>query len=185
MEISESVRWIFDPALKWGFFRSRPYRAAVQTADPQRIYNVPDSPGVVYNYLEDAYEQVSPGGYVITGILGEMWPIGAESISKYDISPQSVTAEPRTVMTRRMPDLYAGIMIPAQTVFTLTVQYGGSSALLRGNRPETGHCNGDWILLRTCTENGLPRPDFSADGRIINGQCFASLYRPVPMRRTK
>lgn len=181
MQISQSIRWILDPQTRWGIFRNRPYRAYVQIADPEQVYNVAGRPGVVYNYLEDACEPVSPGGYVITGAVGEMWPIGPESIEKYDISPADVTAEPQPAMTRAMPALWAGVMIPAETEFTVTAQYGDQETVLTGNRPGIPHGRGDWVLVRTVTENGIVRPDLTGSGRVINGKSFGVIYRPVAM----
>ncbi len=185
MQISDSVQWIFSPQLRWGCFRNRPYRAMIQLAEPGRIYNVPGQPGVVYNTLEDSYAQVSPGGYIITGLLGEMWPIGPESLGKYDILPEQIQAEPQPVMTRPLPDLYAGILIPKETAFDVTAHYGEKTTVLHGNRPGIAHGCGDWVLVTTEEVNGTVRPRFAGNGRIINGILFPKIYRPVVMQIMK
>ena len=85
MNISENIRWITSVPTLWRFYANRSYRAKIQTADSQRVYNVADTPGVVYNCLEDAYEKVGDSGYVITGIAGDMWPIGEKAVKKYNV----------------------------------------------------------------------------------------------------
>ena len=179
MQHSSSIDWIQAPGARWFLFRNRSYKAQIQLADPNRIYNAPDRPGVVYNFLEDAYETVTPGGYVITGLAGEMWPIGAKSVSKYRISPEEITAEPQFVLTRELPDLYAGIMVPRKTEFRLIVSYGNKSSVLHGNRPDIAHGYGDWVLVPAAVQSGRLMPDFSDSGRVINGSLFDKLYRPV------
>ena len=154
----------------------------VQLAVPSRIYNVPGQPGVVYNSLEDSYAQVSPGGYVITGLMGEMWPIGPETLVKYDIAPELVGDEPQPVMTRPLPDLYAGILIPKDTTFDVIAHYGEKTAVLHGNRPGIAHGCGDWVLVPTAEENGAVHPELSGNGRVINGLLFPKIYRPVVMQ---
>ena len=92
MKISENIQWITDSSAQWKLYKNKSYRAQIQTADPQRIYNVPGKPGVVYSCLGDAYETVGSSGFVVTGIAGEMWPIGTGAIRKYNIDPDRITS---------------------------------------------------------------------------------------------
>ncbi|HOO06784.1 MAG TPA: hypothetical protein PLH83_09915 [Ruminococcus sp.] len=70
MKISDNISYITEAPEKWSLFRNRSYTAKIQRSDPQREYNVPGKKGVVYNYLEDSYEPVSEGGFIVTGALG-------------------------------------------------------------------------------------------------------------------
>ena len=176
MNISENIRWITSGPALWNFYTNRSYRAKIQTADSQRVYNVADTPGVVYNCLEDAYEKVGDSGYVITGIAGEMWPIGEKAVKKYNVDPKNITTEPMEVDTVELDTVYAAIMIPSGTQFTLETDYG-EKAVLKGNRSGIDHGDGDYVLVMTKMINGVYIPDFDDSGRIINGVIFEKLYK--------
>lgn len=152
------------------------YRAKIQTVGSQRVYNVADKPEVIYNCLEDAYEKVSDTGYVVTGIVGEMWPIGEKAIKKYNVVPDDITTEPIEVDTVELNTGYAAIMIPNDTQFTIEVDYG-EKAVLRGNRLSIEHSSGDYVLVMAKLVDGEYYPDFTDSGRIINGAIFNKLYR--------
>ena len=94
MNISENIQWITNNSTEWRFYTNKSYRAKIQTADSKQVYNVVGQPGIVYNCLEDAYEKVNDTGYVVTGIVGEMWPISEKAIQKYRVSPERITAKP-------------------------------------------------------------------------------------------
>ena len=176
MNISENIRWITSDSTLWKFYTNKSYRAKIQTADSQRMYNVADKPGVVYNCLEDAYEKVGDSGYVVTGIVGEMWPIGEKAVKKYNVDSRNITAEPMEVDTVELDTVYAAIMILSDTMFTLEVDYG-EKAVLRGNRPGIEHGEGDYVLVVAKKVNGAYTPDFDDSGRIINGAIFEKLYK--------
>ena len=97
MNISTNISYILKPDIKWLLFTNRSYTAKIQKADKNRLYNT-DQPGIVYNILEDSYAPVGTG-YVVTGVAGEMWPIGESALSKYDISKENITSEPQDVQT--------------------------------------------------------------------------------------
>ena len=147
MNISKNNQWITNNPTQWKFYTNRSYRAKIQIADSQQVYNVADKPGVVYNCLEDAYENVSDTGYVVTGIVGEMWPIGEKAVKKYNVNPANITAEPMEIDTVELDTVYAAIRIPTETQFTLEVDYG-EKAVLRGNRSGMEHGNGDYVLVK-------------------------------------
>ena len=178
MNISKNIQWITNNPTQWKLYTNRSYRAKIQIADSQRVYNVADKPGVVYNCLEDAYENVSDTGYVVTGIAGEMWPIGEKAVKKYNVNPANITAEPMEIDTVELDTVYAAIRIPTETQFTLEVDYG-EKAVLRGNRSGMEHGNGDYVLVMTKLVDGEYYPDFDDSGRIINGTIFNRLYKPV------
>ena len=178
MNISENIQWITSDPTLWKFYTNRSYRAKIQIADSQQIYNVIGKPGVVYNSLEDAYEKVGDVGYVVTGILGEMWPIGEKTVKKYNVDPDIITAEPMEVDTVELDTVYAAIMIPSGTQFTLETNYG-EKAVLKGNRSGIVHGDGDYVLVMTKMINGVYIPDFDDCGRIINGVIFEKLYKEL------
>lgn len=175
--ISNNIKWITDVPQKWALFTNRSYNAMIQKSDPEKIYNVPEKKGVVYNFFEDAYEKVGSTGYVVTGVAGEMWPIGEKALKKYNIAPEAITSEPQTVTTVETDTVYAGIRIPLDTEFTLEVDYGEKS-VLKGNRPDIEHGNGDWVIVIAKSENGFYVPDFNDSGRIVNGSIFDTIYKP-------
>ena len=177
MEISENIRHILDPSAEWKLYKNRSYRAGIQTADKDSIYNVPDRPGVVYNFLEESYENVAENGYVITGILGEMWPVGAATLKKYDVRPEDITDTTVYVNTVELDTVYAAVMIPKDVQFTLRTDYG-EKALLNGNRPCIDHHEGDYIVVAAKLVNSVYVPDTDDCGRIVNGAVFSRLYKP-------
>lgn len=176
MNISENVKYVLEKTAKWRFYTNRSYSAKIQKADESRVYNVEGQPGVVYNILEDAYEKAVEGGYIITGLAGEMWPVGPGVLKKYDIEPEKITFEPQCVRTIEVDTVYAGIRIPSDIPFTLEVDYG-EKALLKGNRPGISHGEGDYILVAAKTEGGKLVPDLSDSGRIVNGAVFDRMYK--------
>lgn len=177
MNISENIQWITHAPGQWKLYRNRSYLARIQTADPSRIYCDGGEPGIVYNCLEQSYERVAENGYIVTGLMGEMWPIGRKVLPKYDIDPNAITDEPTPVFTRETDTVYAGIRIPVGTRFTLETDYG-EKVWLKGNAAGIPHGTGDYVLVCTRTENGVIVPDFGDCGRIINGSIFGRLYQP-------
>lgn len=178
MNISKNIQWITSDSKRWKFYTNRSYRAKIQIADSQQVYNVPGKPGVVYNYLEDAYEKVGDTGYVITGIAGEMWPIAEKAVKKYNVDPEVITSEPMEIDTFELDTVYAAIMIPIETQFTLEVDYG-EKAVLRGNRSGIEHGDGDYVLVVAKLVNGDYLPDPNDSGRIVNGAIFNKLYKSI------
>ena len=177
MEVFGNIECVTSIPTLWKLYTNKSYPVKIQIADSQRIYNVPDNPGIVYNYLENAYEKVDNANYVITGMLGEMWPISKNSLMKYSINPEYITLEPISVNTMELSTVYAAIIIPSHLRFALEINYGEKS-VLHGNRLGIEHGVGDYILVKTKLENGLHRPDFTDSGRIINGTIFHMLYKP-------
>lgn len=178
MKISDNIKWITESTAQWRFYRNKSYKAKIQLADPELVYNVPDRPGVVYNKLEDSYEKVGGAAAVVTGAAGEMWPIGTGSLKKYDIAPENITKEAQSVDTIVTDDVFAAVKIPLDTQFTVEVNYG-EAALLKGNAPGIDHSDGDYVLVPAKLENGVYTPDFTDSGRIINGAEFDVLYGAV------
>ena len=179
MEISrELIEFLGTPGLVWRFCRNRSYTARIQRGDPEREYNIPDRPGVVYNFLEDSCAPVFEGCFIVTGALGEQWCIGPGSVGKYGLAPEDIGFEPVEVQTREVPDLYAFIIVPEDTEFSVRTDYG-EKVWLRGNRPGIPHGGGDIFLLRALEQNGSRGPDMEDCGRIVNGELFPRIYKEV------
>ena len=175
MNISKNIEYILKDGTKWNLFTNKSYQAQIQKASSDKVYNVPDKKGVVYNFLENTYEKVGDEGYIITGLLGEMWVIPPKSLKKYKIIEKDITNNPQPVMTVETDDVFAGIQI-LNDEFTLEVDYG-EKAILNGNRKGVAHGTGDYIIVATKLENGQYIPDFEDSGRIVNGAIFDKLYK--------
>ena len=116
---------------------------------------------------------------MVTGVAGEMWPIGESALSKYDISKENITSEPQDVQTKETGTIMAGVQIPVNITFQLQTDYG-EKVWLNGNRNGIDHGTGDWVLVSTKkTESGLLVPDFTDSGRVINGAIMEKLYQKV------
>ncbi len=178
MNISENILYITEKTTQWEFFRNKSYTALIQLADGETEYNVKGKKGVVYNILENSYENVAGAAAVVTGVAGEMWPIGQSALKKYKIAPENITAEPQKVDTVEVDTVFAGVRIPADTEFTLEVDYG-EKAVLNGNRQGISHGEGDYVLVLAKAADGKLVPDFSDSGRIVNGEIFDKLYKKI------
>ena len=176
MNISRNVTYILNDNSLWSLYTNRSYKAKIQKADKNAIYNVAGKPGVVYNVFEDSYAEVNEDGIVVTGIAGEMWPIGESALKKYNVSVDQLSFDPIEVDTVETGAVFCGVQIPVETEFTLETDYG-KKVMLKGNRPEIEHGKGDFILVSAKTENGRFVPDFSDSGRIVNGTIFDKLYK--------
>jgi hypothetical protein len=176
MNISENISYILEPSVSWQLFTNRSYAAKIQKANPDRLYNT-DQPGIVYNILEDSYAPVG-NGYVVTGLLGEMWPIGERAVGKYEIAKENITDTPQTVMTKENGVVLAGVQIPKEMLFRVQTDYG-ERVWLNGNREGIDHKEGDWVLVATKIVDGKYVPDFADAGRIVNGAIMEQLYRRI------
>jgi hypothetical protein len=153
----------------WKVYYRNSYDVKIEKAFSDKIYNVPGRAGVIYNFLEDSYEPVKGADYVVTGILGEMWPITKESLCGYDIKANEITDNPITVKTMKRETPYFAIRIPKECKFSVVLEQMGE---LKGNRDMIEHGKGDYIL---CTS--FEKEDY----RIINGQVFDKMYRQVSL----
>lgn len=177
MNISNNIKSITKEFDNWSFYTNKSYTAKIQKADPDHIYNVHEQPGIVYNFLEDSYERVGNTGYVVTGLAGEMWPIGESSLKKYNVNKADISLEPVSADTIELDTVYAAARIICTLEFTLEADYG-EKAILKGNSPGIEHADGDYILVKAKMKDGEYIPDFEDSGRIINGSLFTRLYKP-------
>lgn len=184
MQISENIRSMTADLSLWKPCRNRCYCVQMQLADPQQVYNVPGRAGVVYNAPEDAFEQVPDAGFVVTGLMGEMWIIPPAALGKYNVDPAALTHTPQPVETVETDTLYLALRIPAETEFTLVADYG-LPVTLRGNRPGIPHGDGDRIVVYAKREGGRLVPDPADAGKIVNGSIFTRLYRQITLPAEK
>lgn len=178
MNISENVKYIANDISLWRTYTNRRYKVKVQKADKNKIYNVAGQTGIVYNIFEDSYAKVNENGLVVTGVAGEMWPIGEKALKKYNVSLEQLSYEPIEVETIETGIVFCGVPIPKEVVFTLEANYG-EKVILKGNRPDIEHGGGDYILVAAKLENGKYIPDFTDSGRVVNGTIFDKLYKEV------
>ena len=178
MNISKNVMYIMNDVNLWKNYTNRSYKVKVQKADKNKIYNVAGQPGIVYNIFEDSYAKVNENGLVVTGVAGEMWPIGEKALKKYNVTLEQLNYEPLEVETVQTGIVFCGVLIPKETVFTLEANYG-EKVILKGNSPAIEHGEGDYILVAAKLENGRYIPDFTDSGRVVNGTIFEKLYKKV------
>ena len=162
MKISSNIRELVRQGALWQPYRNCSYTVQMQLADHAQVYNVPEKAGVVYNLPEDAYEEVPEVGYVVTGLMGEMWVIPPKALAKYDIDPTKLTHTPQPVRKIK---------------FSLVVNYG-REVILRGNRDGVPHGDGDRIIVLARREGNCIVPLADEAGRIVNGSIFERLYQP-------
>lgn len=178
MNISENIMYILNDNSLWSLYTNKSYKAKIQKADKNKVYNVDGKPGVVYNFFEDSYAEVNEQGLVVTGVAGEMWPIGEDALKKYNVSIEQLSNEPTEVDTIETGAVLCGVQIPVDTEFTLETDYG-EKVMLKGNRSGIEHGKGDYVLVAAKLENGKYLPDFSDSGRIVNGTVFDKLYKSM------
>ncbi len=147
----------------WRVFLRRAYTVFIRRADPGRVYNVPGEPGVVYNAFEDCYARVSEGGCVVTGVCGELYPVGPELLAQYDCETLPVGDEPVRCVRRQDGRLWRAVQIPLRVPYRIRLDDGN---VLKGNAPGVGHGEGDWIV---CS-------DGAQDYRSVNGLQFPLLF---------
>lgn len=176
MNVSENIKTILQNSTSWKLYRNKSYKAKIQKADKNMVYNVEGRPGIVYNFLEDSYAEVNEHGLVVTGVAGEMWPIGEKALEKYQLTDGQPGFEPIEVQTVETDAVYCGVRIPKEIAFFLETDYGVRT-MLRGNRLGIDHGDGDYVLVFAKKEKGRYLPDFSDSGRIVNGSIFDLLYQ--------
>lgn len=150
----------------WQEFQRKPYQVQIQKALPDRIYNVAGKPGVLYNILEDCEESIAETDYVVTGLMGEMWPICRKELCGYKVDEAVIDETPKPVYTKSGDRIYYGVRIPLGTVFSVeTSRY----VQLKGNAnpDKIPHGEGDYIICTSFDEG---------DFRVVNGQIFHKMY---------
>lgn len=143
--------------------KKRRYQVQIQRGDSNKVYNVPDRPGMVYNHLEDSYEQVLDGMYVITGLLGEMYPVTREVLANYEVEPEDLKDIPVLIWTKPGVEQFEAVRIPVEIPFEVEIPEIG---ILYGNSPKSSHGEGDYLLRSVGSE----------DFRIVNGTLFHRIY---------
>ena len=176
MNVSKSIQYILTDNCIWSLYINKSYKAKIQKGNKAKTYNVEGKPGIVYNIFEDSYAEVNEEVLVVTGVSGEMWPIGESAIKKYNVSVDELSFEPIEVDTVETGIVFCGVQIPVETEFTLETDYG-IKVILKGNRPEIEHGKGDFVIVSAKKEKDRYVPDFSESGRIVNGAIFDKLYK--------
>lgn len=156
---------LLGQSIEWKQYHRKQYYVKIQKAQSDRIYNVKDKAGVVYNYLEKSEALIEGYEYIVTGIVGEMWPIHEKSLCGYEIDDiDSIGTEPKQYKSKTNEVIYMAICIPVEHKFQLELSSG---TILNGNVDGVEHGDGDYILYTS-----LEKKDF----RIINGNVFNRMY---------
>jgi hypothetical protein len=159
----EAAEYSLPEYADWRVFRRRRYTVWIRRADETRVYNVPGEPGVVYNFLEDSREHVRSGGYVVTGLCGELYPIGPEMLAQYSFEALPDGDEPVPCVRRQDGGLWRAVRIPASVPYCIRLDDGN---VAKGNAPGVSHGEGDWIV---CS-------DGARNFRSVNGLLFDRLF---------
>ena len=154
--------------MEWQLCRKKEYEVALTRAERGRVYNIPDATGKVYNYLEDVVEE-AVDGFVCRGTVGELYVIPLSKLAAYDVDPDTIGTEWRTVRTRPMSAVYFCRKIEGPFVLDTPV------GRMHGNRAGVEHGAGDMVV---CAARETPmgyQPD-AADCWVVNGAVFANTY---------
>lgn len=159
----------------------------------QKTYNVgvtkPDvGQTSVYNKLEDSVENISPDMAILTGTLGEQWPVKLSKIfKKYDISEQQYEAlsngESIAVSTKSVPQNVPtnfAFCIPTDISCVVTTEDGQGLNVnqeYNRNNEQISHGQGDLIV---CGAKQLDNGDFVPDTEwgfwVVNGAVAENTY---------
>lgn len=149
-------------------YHRKEYPVKIQRVKEDTVYNVPDHKNLVYNYLEQAYEPTEGADYVVTGILGEMWPITEEALKGYQIADRNeITYEPKTFLSRPNNITYYAARIDKREKVNIKLR---NSILLHANAASVEHGEGDYLIYTL--EN-------VEDLRVINGKIFPYMYERI------
>lgn len=151
----------------WQMVHERAYEVDIQVADEKRNYNVEGKKGegVVFNKLIQKELPVAGYQYVVTGVLGEMYPIYKSELIDFEIGEgQKIGAKPRKFVKKANHIDYYAIQIPVQYKFQIKL---ASGKVLEGNTDGIEHGEGDYLI---CTS--FERRDY----RIVKGNIFDKLY---------
>lgn len=151
----------------WSVWKRRAYPVKIEIAVADKVYNIPGKKGFIYNHLEKCEQSVDNADYVITGLLGEKWPIMAETLENYEAVPEEITTEPKEFYTKVNNKDYYAIQIPAEISFTVQTRHFG---ILNGNVARISHRLGDYIVCTSFKEENY---------RIVNGDIFERMYELV------
>ena len=157
MPESTEINMKFD-----GLCRKKEYEVTLQKADVNKVYNIADKPGYVYNFLEDAEISVEGMEYVVTGLLGEMWPIPESRVSTYEII-RSVSEDTFLAKTKPAVTIYEYRRVPAKEQTVISIENGSE---LHVNSPKCEHGEGD-VLIRVKGEKHF---------WVVNGLVFEKTY---------
>lgn len=153
----------------WFACQRKKYAVSIQKAVRDKEYNVPGRPGYLYNCLEDSVESLESADYIVTGLLGEMWPITEKNLASYDVEGITLSEEPKQVFTKAATMIHYALQIPVEVPFAVEVSWCGK---LNGNAraEEIPHGTGDYLVCTTPEEG---------DYRIVNGAVFKKMYERV------
>lgn len=148
-----------------GLCRKKEYEVTLQKADTYKVYNLANKPGYVYNFLEDAEISVEGMAYVVTGLLGEMWPIPESRVNTYEII-STISEDAFLAKTKPAGTIYEYKRVPAGEQTVISIENGSK---LHVNSPKCEHGEGD-VLIRVLGEENF---------WVVNGLVFEKTYEIV------
>lgn len=147
-----------------GLCKKKKYQVEIQKADSNKVYNVPDSPGEIYNLFEEVTYHVEEGEFVITGTAGEMWVISKNHLERtYDIHINDIGDIPIKVWTKSSDVEYEFMRVEPryQGIVNISID-----RVLVVNSDKVDHGKGD-VLIRSINSN-----DFWS----VNGIIFENTF---------
>lgn len=148
--------------------RRKKYEVQIQRVVKGTEYNVPGQTDVVYNFLEQCYESTLDADYIVTGTMGEMWPICSDALAGYEIDDEKrIEIYPKKYESKSRDEVYYYIQIDVNQQFELTLSSG---AVLHGNAEGVEHDAGDYVVFTSMEKK---------DYRIINGVVFSRTYERI------
>lgn len=166
--IFEDEKWkaYVTDICNWKEIRKKRYQVKLQKALPDKEYNVPGRPGIVYNILENCEEIIAEGHYIVTGLLGKMWIISEEYLDGYEVEKEEIGEEPKVFYAKTSDKIYYGLHIPINVSFAVEIPEYGT---LKGNSDldSIPHGAGDYLVC-----NSFNKGDY----RIVSGAVFHRMY---------
>ena len=150
-----------------GLCKKKEYIVTLERANIAKEYNIKGKPGYVYNYLEDAEISVDGMAYVVTGTVGEMWPIPEKRADAYEII-EELSQGIYKAKTKKSEQLYEYKLIPVDEQMSLEIE-NGSVLHVNAKANSVDHGEGD-RLIRVKGEESY---------WVVNGRVFESTYEIV------
>lgn len=140
-----------------------------------------------FNVLEQNSWTASPDRpYIITGTVGEMWPVKKSNLTAYDVDPDTIGIEPKTVFSKdpSEQEFMVAKLIPIGTTFKVIPSWAFSSdgkidesqAMIANSESSiVPHEEGDYVVAKHIP--GYPEYVELPDD-VRNTREMAKLYSP-------
>lgn len=156
-----------------------------------------------FNVLEQNNWITSPTKpFVLTGTVGERWPVKISNMSAYDIDPTTISVIPVTISTKdpSAQEFMVAVNIPKETTAKVVPSWAfrddgtiDESQIMIANSPSSlvSHNSGDYVIAKHIPGQPeymqLPEEERNSveaaklyDPRIINGSIMQTTYDHAP-----